>query len=489
MKPCPKHPENGIIDLAEGCPLCIAERQAADAEVNSPANIAKRIKEAEQAAKNLFGTDAISIVEEDGIPVAPPVSIVKVQYSMTKNAGTEHEYVAFEGRAYSYFTAEPLDVGDVVEVPVQNHNMKGKVVEINVPESQIAAFRDKVKTIPAGSRIVKTAQAVTLGGKIEDTETALQPPLVVTEEPLTEGAALEPSTVTLCVHGENADTCHECQVEREKDWFNAKKTAEQFGTVSGEMPEPPQEEVETGSLAAAAQEAGAEVTEAKVEITYIPPALATIETQVGKSVPGLFVLYQEAASLLQFAKARVIATNEDLKPATNDLSIIATCKKAMTARKTELVGPLKAKLDLVNQAFNDIMFPVMEADRLTRAQVGKYDQDQRTKAAEAKRIEDEKARLAREEAAFNGTGEITVPTGTIEQVAPPPERTRTEMGTLGGRDNWKARVVDFKLLDDQWKLANESLLNSHARSTKGERPIPGVEFYNDRITTIRTKGA
>ena len=27
MKPCPKHPENGVIDLEEGCPLCIAARQ------------------------------------------------------------------------------------------------------------------------------------------------------------------------------------------------------------------------------------------------------------------------------------------------------------------------------------------------------------------------------------------------------------------------------------------------------------------------------
>jgi len=159
----------------------------------------------------------------------------------------------------------------------------------------------------------------------------------------------------------------------------------------------------------------------------------------------------------------------------------------MTARTAEIAKPFKTRFDAIKKASADLMFPVMEADRLTRAQVGKYDQEQRAKAAEAKRIEDEKARLAREEAAFNGTGEITVPTGTIEQVAPPPERTRTEMGTLGGRDNWKARVVDFKALDDEYKLPDTQTLNAKARSSKGTAVIPGVEFYNDRSVTIRTK--
>lgn len=87
---------------------------------------------------------------------------------------------------------------------------------------------------------------------------------------------------------------------------------------------------------------------------------------------------------------------------------------------------------------------------------------------------------------MNGTGEITVPLGTA--VAPPvAEHTRTELGTLGGRVTWKARVLDFKLLPDEYKLPNERLLNSLAASTKGTRQVPGVEFYTDRTATIRTK--
>ena len=218
-----------------------------------------------------------------------------------------------------------------------------------------------------------------------------------------------------------------------------------------------------------------------------PSALVAIETQVGRPFSGLFQLYQEAASLLQVAKKRTISTNEDLTPAADDMAIIAVCKKAMFARKKEIVGPLKSQLDAINNAFGDLIYPVEEADRLTRGKVNEFTTNQNNKAAEAKRIEDEKFKLAQEEAALSGTGEHTQELGTAIAPPPVPKTIRTDMGTLGGRSNWKARVVDFKLLDDQWKVPNDSLLNSHARTTKGERPVPGVVFYDDRIVTMRNK--
>jgi len=243
--------------------------------------------------------------------------------------------------------------------------------------------------------------------------------------------------------------------------------------------EPEEEVINYGPGGKGANTYGPAPTETK------PPALAVIESQIGRSTTGLFSLYQEAASLLQVAKKRVITTNEDLKPATDDLAIIAVCKKAMFARKTEIVEPFKAKLDLVNQAFADLMFPILEADRLTRGQVTTFDNEQRRKTAEAQRIEDEKLKLAQDEMKL--TGEHTQELGTAVAPPPVPERTRTDLGTLGGRTNWKARVVDFALLPDEYKLPNEPLLNSFARSTKGERPIPGVEFYDDRVVTMRTR--
>ena len=48
------------------------------------------------------------------------------------------------GKAYTYFSEETVSTGDLVQI---NSSAKGVVTEVDVPESEIEAFRDKVKTI------------------------------------------------------------------------------------------------------------------------------------------------------------------------------------------------------------------------------------------------------------------------------------------------------------------------------------------------------
>jgi hypothetical protein len=48
------------------------------------------------------------------------------------------------GKAYTYFSEETVSTGDLVQI---NSSAKGIVTEVDVPESEIEAFRDKVKTI------------------------------------------------------------------------------------------------------------------------------------------------------------------------------------------------------------------------------------------------------------------------------------------------------------------------------------------------------
>ena len=126
---CKKH---GEFILTEGCPQCLAEtraEEAEDAEVNSEANIAKRIKEA--AAK-----------------VESKPSIVKVRcYSDTTGE--------FSSREYAYYSEDKLSVGDIVVVPVRDTTGKAKVSAVDVPRIEIARFEDKVKTIPSGSIIIE----------------------------------------------------------------------------------------------------------------------------------------------------------------------------------------------------------------------------------------------------------------------------------------------------------------------------------------------
>lgn len=48
------------------------------------------------------------------------------------------------GRAYTYYSKDNVEVGDLVQI---NSSSKGVVTEIDVPEEEIASYKDKVKFI------------------------------------------------------------------------------------------------------------------------------------------------------------------------------------------------------------------------------------------------------------------------------------------------------------------------------------------------------
>jgi len=70
-------------------------------------------------------------------------NIVKVRYFITDDETSYQEY--------SYLTEGRLNVGDIVDVPVKSGHARARVSAIDVPESEIEAFKDKVKTIPFGA--------------------------------------------------------------------------------------------------------------------------------------------------------------------------------------------------------------------------------------------------------------------------------------------------------------------------------------------------
>jgi hypothetical protein len=50
---------------------------------------------------------------------------------------------------------------------------------------------------------------------------------------------------------------------------------------------------------------------------------------------------------------------------------------------------------------------------------------------------------------------------------------------------WKFRVVDFRSLPDTYKLPNEVMLGSIARSDKADARVPGVEFWCESVLAAR----
>lgn len=52
-----------------------------------------------------------------------------------------------QGREYTYYTPSEVEVGDVVELESRDGIAKGIITQINVPEEEIAPFKDRAKTI------------------------------------------------------------------------------------------------------------------------------------------------------------------------------------------------------------------------------------------------------------------------------------------------------------------------------------------------------
>lgn len=415
------HCKHGEFDLAKGCPKCIAERR-------------------EHCGSS--GIEPVTAAQE-----APPVSIVKVRY-MNKTTGEP------EGREYSYFTAEPLGLDFHVKAPTHHGFVEAIVTALDVPEAELAAFRDRVKTIPAGSIMVRPAPDIFQGVPFGEGVVA------TASEPSQEAESAGKSPPSLI---DKVEIPTVAQAAEEGEHLQARLSLSENASE------------ETKEAAAVLED----ITGGQIQVIqpdpalpdFLPAPLELLYTQVDRYPHyDLLRVCQEAIKLRDFAVARIILTNEDLKPATDDLSIIAKAKKVILEKKTEILAPFKAKVDVINQAFAQLLAPLEEADQINRDKVKEFRQ-----------IEQEKIALAQREAAAQG-GEFTT-----ELQTPVPEHTRTELGTQGFQKVYKWQVTDFAQVPDQYKMIDAGKVQGVVKGSKGTIEIPGIKVWADKTVRINTK--
>ena len=264
------------------------------------------------------------------------------------------------------------------------------------------------------------------------------------------------------------------------------------------------------SLAAAAQAAGAEVTVAKASFRVEPQA--GLAEEMAQCSHGFFVVnmcpeciaeeaepavalrpgedlethgyFEESMKLLEYAEKRVIATIEDSKAATDDLSIISKLKKLMDAKRKALLEPLEAQKVTIRDTYTYLMTPILEADKITRAKMIAFDAEQRRI-----RQEQEEINRLREEAAQKQkelTGETTE-VETVEVSPEAPKRVSTELGSAGMTDHWKWEVIDFNLVPDEYKMIDGPQLTAISKSHHDKKLVAGVRFYNEPIIAVRAR--
>lgn len=64
-----------------------------------------------------------------------------------------------QGREYTYFTPTEVAVGDTVALEAREGIAKGIVTQVDVPEEEIAPFKDKAKTIIGKAQIKEEAES------------------------------------------------------------------------------------------------------------------------------------------------------------------------------------------------------------------------------------------------------------------------------------------------------------------------------------------
>jgi len=216
--------------------------------------------------------------------------------------------------------------------------------------------------------------------------------------------------------------------------------------------------------------------------------IETTTSIVQTPIPEIIItpLREQALSLLQYATERVIKTQDDMIPATEDLSLIAKASKRLEEARKGYVTPLNNQVKAINAEFKLVSDPLGQADSITRKKMLAFTAEQDQLRFKQEEFNRHRMELAREEASLNN-GEITESINLVEVIAPAPTRTRTDIGSVSQHENWKWELLDISLVPKEYLLVNAGLLTPVVKASKGKIIIPGIRVYNEPGLTVNTK--
>lgn len=176
-----------------------------------------------------------------------------------------------------------------------------------------------------------------------------------------------------------------------------------------------------------------------------------------------------AQRALQFATDLVIDGPETYRQAAEELKAVAAASRTIDAERKKATRPLdEAKQTIIGwwrQAVDDTNKAIV----CLRRKIEKYDAERSERELAAAReaaqalIAGKPLDHAKLSAVFSDSPGVTI------------------------RKTWKARVVDFAALPDEYKTVNEQKLNAVARALKADTKIPGVEVYEDKTAALTGK--
>jgi len=210
------------------------------------------------------------------------------------------------------------------------------------------------------------------------------------------------------------------------------------------------------------------IIEPETSITiYIRPDLETSYQNLMTSLTGL----------KDHALARQIKTVDDLTPATNDLTVIAGCKKELKALKDKYITPINDNLDAVKRLFKTLEDLLTTAENENKNKIKEFNRLIEAKAAEIAAVNRQADEVARKQAEINN-GAFTVDTTPIEAPAPV-KRVSTQSGSISYADNWTWELEDINQVPREYMILDRAAVTRRVKA--GERKITGIRIFNDKI--------
>lgn len=195
-------------------------------------------------------------------------------------------------------------------------------------------------------------------------------------------------------------------------------------------------------------------------------------------------LGSEAIRVWEYAQKLVVRTTEDVRHATEDLSLISTIKKRLEEKRKEFVQPLDEHRKAIQEKFKVITGPVDEADKLLRDKILAFNTEQRRlqeAAAEAQRLIDEAKAI--QQGITQQAGEVfeQPPEITAPETAPV-QRAYTDTGSMTTHKTRRWEVADFAALPDEYKMPDAAKIGKVVRA--GIPSIPGIHIWEKEGLTI-----
>lgn len=190
--------------------------------------------------------------------------------------------------------------------------------------------------------------------------------------------------------------------------------------------------------------------------------------------------------------AIVVTNDEERTDAENTIRDIKAVRKAIESFFEPFASRAHATWKAITTARGDATKPLDAMEAAVKAKILPYATAKAERERQAR--EEEQARLREQEAAAREQAEAAVMFGETTEAAALEVQAHVlkhQAAAIvpgkptGTRDNWKWRVVDDAKIPRGYLTPDATLLDSVAKTKKGDAKVDGIEFYNEPIVVVR----